>query len=793
MFRRFETVLGCGIFEDYRWDSGTPDFERINLVYGGNGAGKTSIARALEGLSSGGSGYANVSIAMNDQDKTSNSRSSDQQPDPEFDRVFVFSDGYIAENHDFSAEAEVEAVLTLGKRTVDDEKRLTELRGLEDGLKEKLENARRNERDAAKALEDAYTNFSRGVVTNLSRAGGSYKSNANYNTAVAKRKFDGSHAGWNELVEADKVADLATINSDERQKVPSTTHSFVVRQGLHQDVLDALGEAPVAVVLDTLQGHPEATSWVEEGRHLHDKSTQCLYCGGVLSAERKRQIEQHFSDEVERVQRSVDLLLQEVKEAETDLQGLLGDGTIAGSLYADLRGAFNAAHEAASEQLADLVAWLSRVRTTLEEKRSNVVKQVSPIVDRPPSVDGATMDEVLATHNDRVAKHAELVQQAARRVELHLLKEAEGHIRILTETADQTHVARLAEDEALSACQQQIAALENVEGDPLPSAETMSRELARILGRSELTFTLLPDGRHYRVTRHGAPARDLSTGERTAVTLIHFLEHVRQADAYSGRAIVVIDDPISSLDSGAAMGISTYIWSETVSKTHVEQVFLLTHNFELFRQWDIQIEGLPGARGPKNSKGFPSNCYELVAPHRYLGGNYKRVPAFVAWPPNEETRKKVRSAYHHGFIRSAQAYRELLANDTMEHRLDAMLLYPNVLRRVLETFLAFKSPTSVGSFAESMRVMGQKLEGRGYPGDADALRLQLTRFTHASSHAESPETNAAATPDEVGAIFGAAFAFIHAIDAEHFEGLCEVVGVQPGDLLVLEHPDHRQG
>lgn len=787
MFRRFETIKGCGIFEDFRWDSDTPDFERINLIYGGNGSGKTSLARALETLSSGGSGYTKVSFAMSDEDKISSSRSSAQQPDPEFDRVFVFSDGYVAENHDFSAEAEVEAVLTLGKRTLEDERRLTELRDLREALNVKLEVARKAERDAGKVLEDAYTSFSRSVVAALSRAGGSYKSNANFNAAVAKRKFEGSHTGWIELGEVDKAADLATINSDERQEVSFTAHSFVVRDGLQRDVLAALEETPVAVVLDTLQRHPEATSWVEEGRHLHGKSTQCLYCGGALSAERKRQVEQHFSDEVERVQGSIDRLLLEVKQAEVDLQGLLGDGAIAGSLFADLRAAFTAAHEAASKQMADLVAWLNRALAALEEKRSNVVRQVSPIVDGPPSVDGAKLDQILATHNGRVAKHAELVQQAARRVELHLLKEAESQIRSLTETAEKERGARRAADEELSACQEQIAALENVAGDPLPSAETMSRELSRILGRSELTFTLLPDGRRYRVTRHGTPARDLSTGERTAVTLIHFLEHVRQADARSGNAIVVIDDPVSSLDSGAAMGISTYIWSETVSKTHVEQVFLLTHNFELFRQWDIQIEGLPGARGPKNSKGFPSNCYELVAPHRHLHGSYRRVPAFIAWPPNEDTRKKVRSAYHHGFIRSVQAYRDLLASDTMEHRLDATLLYPNVLRRVLETFMAFKAPTSVGSFAESMRVMGQRLEGRGYQGDADALRLQLTRFTHASSHAESPETNAAVTPDEIGAIFGAAFAFMHAIDSEHFDGLCEVIGVRPGDLLVREH------
>jgi hypothetical protein len=39
-----------------------------------------------------------------------------------------------------------------------------------------------------------------------------------------------------------------------------------------------------------------------------------------------------------------------------------------------------------------------------------------------------------------------------------------------------------------------------------------------------------------------------------------------------------------------------------------------------------------------------------------------------------------------------------------------MLLYPNMLRRLLETFLAFKSPASVGDFTGAMRGSGETLK-----------------------------------------------------------------------------------
>ena len=307
----------------------------------------------------------------------------------------------------------------------------------------------------------------------------------------------------------------------------------------------------------------------------------------------------------------------------------------------------------------------------------------------------------------------------------------------------------------------------------------MSRELTRILGRNELGFELLENGKHYRVTRRGAPARDLSTGERTAITLIHFPEHVKRVGSKGGKPIVIIDDPISSLDSANAMGISTYIWSEAVAKDHIEQVFLLTHNFELFRQWDIQIDGFHG----NAAKQYPASRYELFARHKIINGAVKRVPVLISWPASPDTRVKVRSSYQHAFFAAARAHRELAEDDSMEKKLDAQLLYPNMLRRMMETFLAFKNPASVGNFTSAMREAGKRLEGMGYDGDADALRLLLTRFTHNSSHAESPETDAAVSPDEIRTVFTAVFTFMNAIDKSHFEGLCEVAGVKPSDLL----------
>ena len=786
MFRRLESIRDSGIFEDFRWNTSVPDFERLNLVFGTNGAGKTSLARALDGLDSESGGYPRVSIRMSNADKA-NDRQSNRAHDAEFERIFVFSDGYVARNHDFGGDTEVEAVLTLGERTVEDEKRISELNGLIETTDSELTKAAKASRDANKALDDEHTTIARGVVTALSRAGGDYRSNGSYSKGSVKTRFAGSRTAWTLLSDKEKDTALATVNSDERQTVVAKSYSLTIRSELPDEAAAALATSPVSVVLDTLKEHEEASSWVENGRRIHKGLDNCIFCGGDLTKDRKKQIELHFSDEVEEAQRTTDALIREIKTAQAHLQGLLGDGAIAGSLFDDLRDGFKRAHADAKIEVDELNKWLKGMLDALEKKRANVVARVEYAIPEAPAVDGSKIEQALKDHNDRVSQHATLVGQAAKKIELHLLKESEAKVIELDEKANKATEARGDLEGTLKTYGEEVAAVENVEGDPLPSADVMAKELTRILGRNELSFELLSDGKHYRVTRYGKPARDLSTGERTAITLIHFLENVKRADSRSGKPIVVIDDPVSSLDSGAAMGISTYIWSETVSKSHVGQVFLLTHNFELFRQWDIQIEGMPGKRGAIN-KSYPSNCYELIAPHRDVSGIKKRVPAFIVWPPNEDTRLKVRSSYHHAFITTARAHTALALDSSMEKKLDAMLLYPNVVRRMLETFLAFKNPTSVGNFTNAMRDIGETLEDLGYTGDADALRLQLTRFTHANSHAESPETDAAMNPDEIGAVIAAAFTFMNAVDQQHFEGLCTVIGVEPSDLLLEAQP-----
>lgn len=784
MLRRLEWIKNCGIFEDYRWDSSLPELARINVVYGPNGSGKTSLAGALDGLrgASDGEGYKRLSIAVEDGGAQ---RATAGNDDLLFDRVHVFSEHYVARSHKFTpAETEMDAVLTIGEKPVDTVMKLEALRVTAASKTEERERAASAECAANRAVETAYRQVSQQVVDTASRAGGRWHSRSNFSAGTVRTAFQGSHSTWAELTEQHLQANIGIINSDKAEALATDDLVVGVPDDIQTQLASALSTTPITIILDTLAAHPSAASWVDSGRHLHERVETCIFCGSPFTAERRTLIDQHFSDEVQRLQSVLRGIVGELKGIESRVTTALAKIPSRGLFFEDLRPRYDEAAKSLREELKALQSWSVEVRGRAESKAANVLDVVFADVVELPAVSGAEIIELRTEHNERVAKHDQLVREAAKAVELHYLKDAEADVNKNEDIAatEKAKVERL--NGELTTLNAKITTLESVDGDPMPSAKVLTEEVARLLGRKELYFEAA-EGR-YRVTRDGLPAVGLSVGERTAITLIHFLESVARFDASGGKPIVIIDDPVSSLDSDIFMGVSTYIWAESVAKDHIAQIVLLSHNFELFRQWDVQIEGLPGSGGAKSK--YPAALYEIRSTYTTVAGKTKRLPRLVAWPSSPEVRKKMRSTYQHGFMTIAQALQDLRADESMERKLDAQLLFPNVIRRMLETFLAFKRPEWVGNFTEAMRKSKDLLEDAGYEGDANALRLRLTRYAHASSHSETPATDLTVNPDEVATAIGSVFEFMNCLDPAHFSGMCEVVGIASAELLAAQ-PD----
>jgi wobble nucleotide-excising tRNase len=424
------------------------------------------------------------------------------------------------------------------------------------------------------------------------------------------------------------------------------------------------------------------------------------------------------------------------------------------------------------------IAWIQNVVDRLAAKRHDIVGLVDDAqVDAPPTADAENVDAIVAEHNRIAEEHAEHLAAAATRIRNHHLRVARASYEAAVGDLARAEREVVAAAAAIEAAHQRLRELDAVEGSTAPSADFLTKEVGRLLGRAELEFR--PAGAdRYEVLRASEPAHGLSEGERTAITLVHFLELVRKHDSdLHGRAIVVVDDPVSSLDHGIFIGVSAYLWSAVVSNSSaIEQLILLTHNFELFRQWDIQYDNLPST----TRAALAYQTYELAPIYRAgVRGCEIRV-----WPPNQVARRKSRSAYHHAFISVAAAQGELLnSRSSFDTRLEAQLLFPNVVRKLLETFMAFKRPGQMGGLSEAMAAVDQSLAESGFEGDSAALRHDLLRFANVYSHSNTPESDFLVSPEETLPAINAVLEFMSWVDPEHFKGMCDATQLNPDDLV----------
>lgn len=780
MIRRVLSIKDSGNWRDFMWDTATPEFSRINVIYGGNGAGKTSLSEALRTLAKDPEAAQRVSLEVEvggARTQTSSVANSI------FDRFYVFNEHFVDKAHRLSRDsADMEAVLTVGERTVEAEAELEKLRPrLEETTRQHLA-VSTQVAALPKQLEAKYKAVSGQVVDTLSKATSRYASRGKYSARTVRGMYEGSIDDWAKLDPATLAARVATAQATNREKLEVGRFSVTVEATIPTRITDALAKSPVSVVLDSLAAHAGATSWVQDGLKLHENSNECIFCGGPLTAARKLDIEKHFSDDVGDLQRDIEALVKELDEVDAKVATAKQKVVAPALLFEDLRERHTAAKTDFDVAASTLTGWTKRARTRLKSKLENVLSVDDYDLSSPPHLDDTTLAHIYDEHDNRVATHDELVRMAAEEVEEHYLQLASKDVLDLKRQISDgtTEEGRLCEEvERLTG---DIKSLEAIDGDPLPSAKVLTGRVSQILGRTELAFELRNN--RYIVTRQGEPAHGLSVGERTAITLVHFLEMVAQFKATTGGPMVVIDDPVSSLDSNIFMGISTTIWADALSKTHIAQLFLLTHNFELFRQWDIQL----GGRRKIDKKEFPAAQYEIQSRHQERAGKLLRAPTLVAWPPSEPVRNRMRSSYHHAILMLVDAKRRLDSDDSLEARLDAQMLFPNVLRRTLETFLAFKLPKLVGNFNGSMSEAGELLKKAQYPGDVDALQNRLTRYTHAYSHSDTPDTERTVSPDEVRTAIGASFTFMYYVDRGHFEGICEVLELEASSL-VADEPD----
>lgn len=737
----------AGVLRDFTWPAELPTFGRFNLIYGWNGTGKTTLSRVFRALElRQPAPVGEVELCIDDVNVRGDAFPQSTLP------IRVFNRDYIHETVFPVSGGDVPPIFLVGKESVEKQKEVDRLKVERRTKEAELNKTRVAGQQAKKELDKHCIDRAKVIKETLQKTGSDFN---NYNktdySRGAQAMADAGNAASYRLSDEQREGLLAEHHATPKPKVSEARYRIPALQDLVDQTSALLETTVVSSAIHTLKDDPALAEWVHRGLGLHKDrgSTTCLFCEQPLLADRLGKLEAHFNAEYEQFLRRIDEQIEQLKaENAAAAQARFPHQA---EFYDHLKNDFRSAEAAARSAIEAVSTYLDVLVGNLKRKRSDPFKALSLSRD-VPSLDAAAIDrlnEVIRRHNQACDEFDGRVKEARKRLAQDMIAQTQDEFVRLRDAAQAAVTAIAPLEQEIKRLTEEIERLEREIREHRRPAEELNEDLKQYLGHDELQLAIKDNG--YSITRNGEPAQKLSEGEMTAIAILYFLKSLEDRAFDRKKGVVVLDDPVSSLDANAlylAFGLIRHRTQDA------GQLFVLTHNFAFFRQLRNWFHHLKG-QNKRDVNQRPARFYML---DRVDGSN----PRCSTLRPLDPLLEQYESEYHYLF---ACVYRA--ASSTGETALEQNYGLPNVARRLLEMFLAFRRPQIAGE-------LWQKLKDLTFD---EAKKVRIARFVHTHSHGDTvgePEHDPSLL-GEARAVLGDLLELIKSEDLQHFTAMVGLV------------------
>lgn len=751
---RISRLRDCGVFRDFTWPTDLPAFGRYNVIYGWNWSGKTTLSRVFRALE--------MKTVVPNGEVTLRAGQSDicgnDFPQATLG-VRVFNRDFVAENLFPVGGGDVPPIFVVGKESVEKQKDVEQRKRTLAEAQTQLETNRSKRQQADRAFDRFCIDRARIIKDTLRSSGPNPYNNydkSDFQKRAQKMLADGDKdASTLDDVERQKL--LAQQKASPKPKLALVSFQLPAIQSLRAAVSQLLSATIVSNAIQSLKDDPAVSGWVHQGLALHREreAERCLFCDRApLPRDRLAALEAHFSTEYEQFLKTIDAQIAAIQAESKAAEALsLPKRT---ELYEDLGDDYETASTAFLDAVRSAKTFLDSLVQALTDKRSRPFESLSLDVVAPEIDSGAVgrLNEVIGKHNQACDDFQTRIAEARRRLEADWVARELDEFVMLSDAVQAAIHSVEGTDGEVRRQTGEIASLERQIVEHRQPAEELNEELHKYLGHDELRLEVKDTG--YTITRSGLPAQALSEGETTAIALLYFLKSLldRRFDMPNG--VVVLDDPVSSLDANALYLAFGFIRDRTQD---AGQLFILTHNFTFFRQVRNWFHHLKGQK-KKDVTQRPARFYMLDCAHEQ-GHRYTTLRSL------DPLLERYNSEYHYMFARIHRAAKESPQAD-LEHN----YALPNMARRLLEAFLAFRQPQVSGE-------LWQKLQAVQFDGPK---KTRILRFVHTQSHSDSigePEHDLSQLA-EAPSVLNDLLDLIQSQDPDHFSAM-EKLLVSPSD------------
>lgn len=741
--KKLAVARGCGVFRDFVWPNDLATFEDRVLVYGWNGSGKTTFSSIIRELETGRSPFGDHDWEITTD--TTPIRSGSGVTEPRSSLVRVFNSDFVAES--VFSSGELAPVLYLGRGTRAKEQRLEECRAqLSSGI-EQLATLAEAKEAAERQLDRFYVDQAK-LIKEALRSSAQTKYN-NYDKSMYRARVAGLRAQGSapSRLRTEEDQRLRAVKDTQAMPVLVVLSELSLAERDARAAVEELARFPRSRAIPRLASDPEVGRWAEDGLRLHEhrSSEVCLFCDGLLAAATLHRLRAHFDPEFSAAIARIEALLAGLGSVRESVEGLTVPLRM--QLSPSLRERYDELAFALTRRRTEFVVQLRDLEARLMAKRDAPFS----VVEAPSmngwmlslGVDG--MNALLKEHNDQQSRLASEIQAARDALADGLI--AQHWPRLQEYERKVTDIDKKCEEATLAqrALQREADILEREIVEHLTPAVELTEELSTFLGRSDIAFEA--SGTGYTVTRLGKRAAGLSEGEKSAIALLYFLKTLNDRSFVRSEGVVVIDDPVSSLDSNALYCALAYLQDHT---TGIGQVIFLTHNFAFFRELRKWL--YPKHRRPESA------CSLFFL--RCLGPWASRRASLESLDP---LLRDFDSEYQYLFKLVWEASRSVLPVS-----LTGLFHYPNVARRLLEAFFAFRMP-DISDAGLRSRLKQTRLD--------PVRRERILRFLDFQSHDDG-----VAVPDddlsslgEAAVVLQEVLDLMNAEDPEHFARMKRLV------------------